>query len=308
MPLPQELPNLKRLAGCSSVALILFLAGCASSGSRPVRIAIGCEGERGAFERSVASLESVAPGFESLALSVAQAKPGTDAAAGAFRLAPQIDGVSQSVGLVANDFAALRTCRSDRIAAASEAAPQKAAYDAELDEARRSLALAQTVQATLAGAADRLAADSPSVKRAAARAVAAPPPPPQPFIAVQTATIHARPDAGSAPIADLRKGTRAQGPAAGTAAVGWTTLILNDGSLGYVESAALRPASVNPSAVAGARPQGQPAADPAIGLVIASRRTLPAIVAGLSAQIDAATAAETRLLVGKAPAGPGGKG
>jgi hypothetical protein len=117
--------------------------------------------------------------------------------------------------------------------------------------------------------------------------------------------IFAQPNAASARIADLRKGQRVSGPGGGPAA-GWTTLTLNDGSLGYVESSVLRAVQPNPSSLklaAAAKARRIANGDPVVALAITARETLPGKAQAFQSRLDlAAASAETGFAATPPPA------
>ena len=277
--------------------MLLSLAGCAAPGER---MAAGCAAEHAELDRVAKAFAAEAPAFEAAAFATAQSSAGrasADPASDARRLNDQAARLDRSVGGIADALTVVERCRGSRIAggpaAPAVAKAERAAFGAELADARQSLAAAETVRATLDGAADRLVAASPGARLTAARAAAAPPPPPQPFIAVENATIHAKPDPESAAIAPLRKGTRAQATETVATKPGWTTLVLNDGSFGYVETATLRPATLNASAAAEAakaRALHSAESDPVVALSVLARQAMPAAVAALGARIEAGAA------------------
>ncbi|HLY56898.1 MAG TPA: hypothetical protein VKS60_15145 [Stellaceae bacterium] len=269
------------------IASGMLLAGCSgSSGRAPADSVLACKSERAAFDAAAQNLGVVSAPVEAAALAVAKTPPGvkpTD------DLGTKAEPLPAATDQVSDTYRALTSCRDARLAlttlAPKELAAESAAADDELAAARKALDLMRTCEATLPAAVDRLIADLPASRQRAARAANAIPPS-QPFVALETATIHAKPDAGSARIADLRKGMRAQG-AGGALVAGWTTVRLNDGSIGYVESAALEPVSPNPSAMGRVRPSETDASDPLVALAVEARRSFPRRVAMFTALIDA---------------------
>lgn len=145
-------------------------------------------------------------------------------------------------------YAALRACRLARAdairAAAISGALQRDAAAQQLASERATFA-AET--ATARQVEERIAAQDAGPQAVAALRRPAPPRG-QGFLATAAATIYSRPDSASAPIASLRKGQWVQGPG-DNSAPGWTTLTLNEGSIGYVESGALRPTHPNPCSI-----------------------------------------------------------
>ena len=263
-----------------------MLTACAGSGGHaPAGPALACTSERTAFDAAAQNLGVVAAPLEAAALAVAKTPPGAKPFAD---LGTKAEPLPAATDRVSDAYRVLNTCRDTRLAsttlAPKELAAENAAADDELAAARKALDLLRTCEATLPAAVDRLMADSPVSRQRAARAATAPP---QPFVALETATIHAKPDAGSARIADLRKGMRAQG-AGGTPVVGWTTVTLNDGSIGYVESAVLEPVSPNPSALGRAKPVATDASDPLVALAIEARQSFPRRVVVFAGLIDMA--------------------
>jgi hypothetical protein len=203
-------------------------------------------------------------------------------------------------------FDAVQTCRIG-VAAALRTTPNapRAAQRLAAEEAafRADLAVARDFEtrighgiAQLRSRADAFVAAAPGGRARLAAALAAPPPPMQPYLALAVAAIHERPDAGSARLADLRKGQRVGGPVDPAPVPGWILLTLNDGSRGYAESAQLRPLTPNPSAVKSAERAAaarQAAADPVVALALTARSGLPQHAAGFEARLEssAATAA-----------------
>jgi hypothetical protein len=270
------LPRYRRaFAAC----LTVVLAACSTTDTKPLSAAAtACAGEQAAFEAATGNLSGEAASFEAAAYAVAQRRSSGNPATLARTLVDDAGRLEQSADRVIDEYRAFSACR--RAPTAAEAAA-----------ANQSLALIQTCQATLRGAADALGAAS-AVRNGKRLAVSSTVPPPSlPFVAVETATIHARPDAGSARIADLRKGTRATAPGTGGSAGGWTAVQLNDGTIGYVETAALRPVQPNASAVAGTSVP----VDPIAALAFTVAQSLPRRIDMLRTAIETGSAAPTAL-------------
>src|SRR6202012_4681213 len=126
----------------------------------------------------------------------------------------------------------LDTHAIDAAEAAKRLGTEKALFQADLDSARGAAGRVAARQTALQAAAEKLIAEAPGIGIKVAHAVAAPPLPNSPYRALDASTIYAKPQTSSGRIADLRKGQRVEGPGGGPAE-GWTTLYLNDGSLGY---------------------------------------------------------------------------
>jgi hypothetical protein len=267
-----------------------LLTSACGTGSGRVATAF-CPTEQAAFDRDAAAVQAASPGFERLAFTTASAPVAP--ASSTAPLAEQALSLSRLIDQEANSYAALRQCRAERARETALSAAQRDALRRADETAAHGLALAETIQATLNSAVDRLASSSPELRAKTRQISGSTRPPPQPFIALETVPILARPDPAAVKIADLRKGTRAQAPASAVSPAGWTVVLLNDGSLGYVATAALRPASLNPSAVGAgqtAAPHGSDA-DPVVALATAAKFTIPESVARLAAEIKAANEA-----------------
>jgi hypothetical protein len=256
-----------------AAASLVLLAGCGAPGGMTVA---RCGPEQAAFDAAAKELPTQATPLESAAYAAAKNAQASDAAQQAARLNDDAGRLVAVIDRATDSYRSLRQCR--------------AADERDLAEARQTLSVMQTCEATLRGAADALVAVSPASRARAARALSSPTaPPPAPYLALTTATIRDRPDAAGARIADLRKGTRANG--ARTKSVdGWTALQLNDGTIGYVETAALQALSLNASAAeiaAKAATARAGDADPVVVLTVIARQTVPDRVASFSLAVEA---------------------
>jgi hypothetical protein len=271
---------------------ILLLQAC-SSGRNAATAAgdAGCGPER--EQLLAASQDIVADTQTDYWLSLRKAAP--DNAVAARRVTGDLDQLGAVIDKLTIDYGLLKSCRLQRadkvrqdLAAgtldAEEAgrrlARERQVFLAELDTARGYAGRIAGRQGMLQDAAERLVGEGgPAIGVKLARAVAAPPLPNTPYRAVDAATIYAKPSASSGRIAELRRGQRVQGPGGGPAE-GWVTLYLNDGSLGYVQIAMLKPVEPNPVATttpistAPAKPAPAPN-DPTVALALAARQTVP---------------------------------
>jgi len=283
-----------------------FLAGCAQKG--PAGANTGCPTERAEFTAAAQTLpEAATPDDYWSALHQA----GPDPVAVGRKLSDDMSQLGASIDRIDRGYGALEGCRLGRAVAlrsgVAEAkmnagtatqrlAEEKQAFQAELAQGREAAGRIVQRQTVLQAAAEKLVAADPGGSLKVARAVAASPTQATPYMVTQSGEIYAQPNAGSARIADLRKGQRVQGPGGGPAA-GWTTLTLNDGSLGYVDSSVLRPVQPNPSALtlaAQARARRAANGDPVVALAISARETLPAKTQAFQSRLDlAAGSAET---------------
>lgn len=298
------------------VGLLVVLGGCAQTGGE-----LGCPAERA--ELTAAAQAVPAPAAASGEAYLAQLRQaGADDAATARRLAGEVTVLSAAVDRVDAGYGALDHCRRARAealrrqlaagsldakSAGQRLAAEKQAFDGELAQGRAAAARIAGDQAILQEAAERLVAAAPGGSVKVAKAVAAAPQQATPYMVVQSAEIFTKPDAGSARIADLRKGQRVLGPGGGPAA-GWVTLTLNDGSLGYVTADVLRQVQPNPSALraaAQAKSSRTADGDPVVALALAARETLPAKTQAFASKLDlaASDAAETFAAEPPAPSG-----
>jgi hypothetical protein len=194
-------------------------------------------------------------------------------------------------------YASLKSCRLEQ-AAGQRSSPadiarlqaERSAYLSDLQDVRQFHSSTAAAITRLQKAARAVESAAPEGRLRAAKALAAPPPPLQPYIALAATPIYAQPSETSAQIAVLRRGRRAEGPGdAGTR--GWTTLVLNDGTVGYARSDSLQDAVSSPSAAlsaAKARTARDPS-DPFAALAVAAERDLPDSLERLSATIESAS-------------------
>jgi hypothetical protein len=282
----------------------LLLQSCAGSGSAGPAGEAGCGPERSRLLDATQTL-----GAESAAdywASLRRATP--DTAAAAQRATSDLGALGASVDRLTIGYGLLKTCRLQRAAkiqadlagnsidnaeAVRRLAHERQVFQAELDAARGYAGRIAARQAVLQEAAERLIAEAPGIGVKVARAVAASPLPAAPYRALDITTIYAKPETSSGHIAELRKGQRVQGPGGGPRE-GWTTLYLNDGSLGYVQTAALKPVDPNPVAVPGAVARAAPSrgdsADPVVALALVARQTVPGKTQSFVSLLDASAA------------------
>ncbi|HVJ51037.1 MAG TPA: hypothetical protein VM689_01155 [Aliidongia sp.] len=277
----------------SLAGTILLLQACSSG--RPAATAAGDAGCVPEREQLLAASQDIVADTETdYWLSLRKAAP--DNTVAARRVTGDLDQLGAVIDKLTIDYGLLKSCRLQRadkvrqdLAAgtldAEEAgkrlARERQIFLAELDTARGYAGRIAGRQSMLQDAAERLVGEGPAIGVKLARAVAAPPLPNTPYRAVDTATIYAKPSASSGRIAELRRGQRVQGPGGGPAE-GWVTLYLNDGSLGYVQIAMLKPVEPNPVAAttpistAPAKPAPALAPnDPTVALALAARQTVP---------------------------------
>jgi hypothetical protein len=321
VPMPDRFMRPFRILCC--VGLALLLASCAGKPPKSAAVgAAGCVDERGRMLE--ASQDLAAESAADYWASLRKATP--DALAAAHRITSDLGQLGASVDRLTIAYGLVKTCRLQRATkvqtdlgagtidgaeAVRRLAAERAQFQAELDAARLFAGRVTARQSVLQEAAERLIGEAPSISVKLARAVAAPPLPATPYRALDTTTIYAKPETSSARIAELRKGQRVQGPGGGPSA-GWMTLYLNDGSLGYVQSASLKSVDANPVASPGAvarAPAGSgDAADPVVALALAARQTVPGKTQTFLSLLDAS--AETADLnftpnAGAAPAATG---
>ncbi|MEI9983195.1 MAG: hypothetical protein WDN69_08285 [Aliidongia sp.] len=191
--------------------------------------AAGCPVERAEFIAAAQALPAApAPSGEAYWTQLHQS--GLDTVATSRQLADQMATLGSAVDRIDRGYAALDACRRGRAGAlrlgiteaklapaagAQRLADEKKIFDAELAQGRDIAGQIASRQAILQEVAERMVAAAPGSSAKVAKAVAASPMPATPFMATQNAEIYARPDAGGARIADLRKGQRVQGPVAG---------------------------------------------------------------------------------------------
>lgn len=283
--------------------LLPMLVGCASPPRRESAI-LGCAPERAEFAAAVQALPAApAATGEAYWQALQQAEPNN--AVVAQRLAGELTALGGAIERVDGSYKNLAACRHDRAdsmraqiaAAALDAkrgaqalADEQSAFDAELADGKAAAAQIALRQAIFEEAAERLVAAAPGSVAKVAKAVATLPQSTTPYMVTQGAEIFARPDAGSARIAELRKGQRVQGPGGGPSA-GWTTLTLNDGSLGYVETAVLRAVQPNASALKAEAHAATRPTDPVVALALTARQTVPAKAQAFASRLEAAAAA-----------------
>jgi len=270
-------------SGIAAIMLLTLQTDCASNTAG--RVAAGpsrCIEERHVFETAVRPIIGWSISADAYWATVSEQS--ADPAAIARRIASDINADMALFVQLQSDYAGLRQCRT--------AHAESAFVEPDLALARQAITDGRARVAVRRAAADRVMAEAPPASRSAvAQALSAPPLPPLPYIATAAAVIHARPDPGSAVIADIRKGTRVTGPHDASPA-GWTILTLNDGSFGFVESDALRPVTLNRSAQQAAEQARRTelnGGDPIVALAIAARRTLPERSAAFAALVEAAT-------------------
>jgi hypothetical protein len=270
-------------SGFAAIMLLALQTDCASNTAG--RVLAGpsrCVEERRVFE--TAARPMIGWSMPADAYWATVAAPPTDSATVARRVASDIDADVALFVQLQSDYAGLRQCRT--------AHAESGYVEPDLALARQAIAAGTARVAVRRAAADRVMAEAPPASRSAvAEALSSPPLPPAPYVATSAAVIHARPDSGSAVIADIRKGARVTGPH-DASPIGWTILTLNDGSFGFVESDVLRPGSLNRSAQQAAeqaRRIERYGSDPIVALAIAARRTLPERSAAFAALVDSAT-------------------
>ncbi len=308
---------------CSSflifAALTLpLLAGCAQKGASDAALN-GCPGERAEFTAAAQTLpDASAPDAEAYWAQLHQSA--SDPVAVGRKLSDDMAALGASIDRIDRGYGALVGCRRGRATAlrtglaeaklaAGVATPrladEKQAFETELGQGRTVAAQITARERVLQAATEKLVAADPGAAIKVAKAVAASPVPATPYMVTQPGEIFAQPNAGSARIADMRKGQRVTGPGGGPAA-GWTTLTLNDGSLGYVESSVLRQVQPNPSALklaAQARLRRVANGDPIVALALTAREVLPGKAQAFVSRLDlAAGSAEADFAVTAPPA------
>jgi hypothetical protein len=289
-PMPSSLMRLRPILLLAAGTLPV-LAGCVQTGQAGSGSFAGCPAERAEFAAAAQALPP-APAASGEAYWTQLRQGNADTATTARELSAQLAAFGAAVDRIDTGYGALKTCRLGRAEAlraqiadatlepklgAQKLAEEKRAFDAELAQTRAVAARIAPEQAILQEAAERLVAAAPGSSVKVAKAVAASPVPATPYMVTQSSEIFARPDAGGARIADLRKGQRVQGPGGGPAA-GWVTLTLNDGSLGYVDAGVLRPVQPNASALrssAHAQALRNADGDPIVALALMARETVP---------------------------------
>jgi len=299
--------------------ILPLLAGCAQTSQSPV--IAGCPAERTEFAAAIQALPA-APSASGDAYWAQLHQANADTAATARSLSSDLAALGTAIDRIDTDYGSLKTCRLGRADAlraqiadttlepklgAQRLAEERRAFEAELTQARAVAGRIAATQAILQEVAERLVASAPGSSVKVAKAVAASPVPATPYMVKESSEIFARPDAGGARIADLRKGQRVQGPGGGPV-TGWITLTLNDGSLGYVDAGVLRPVQPNASALrstAQARALREAGGDPVVALALAARETVPAKTQGLASMLEIATEAEATAFVAEPAATPG---
>jgi hypothetical protein len=280
-----------------------LMAGCAQKGSSDAASA-GCPVERTEFAAAAQTLpEAPAPDAASYWTQLHQA--GSDTLAIGRKLSDDMAALGSSIDRIDRGYGALDACRRGRANAlrtgladaklsagivAQRLADEKQAFETELALGRAAAGRIGARQSVLQAAAEKLVAAEPGASVKVAKAVAASPLPATPYMVTQPGEIFTQPNAASARIADLRKGQRVTGPGGGPAS-GWTTLTLNDGSLGYVDSGVLRQVQPNPSAVklaAQARVRRAASGDPVVALALTARETLPGKTQAFVSRLDLA--------------------
>ncbi len=287
-------------------ALVLpLLAGCAQKGASDSAVA-GCPVERAEFAASVETLPE-APAPDAGAYWAQLHQVGPDPLVIGRKLSDDMAALGVSIDRIDRSYGALDACRRGRANALrtglAEAklsagiveqrmAEDRQAFATELAQGRAAAGRIGARQSVLQAAAEKLVAADPGAAAKVAKAVAASPLPATPYMVTQPGEIFTQPNAASARIADLRKGQRVTGPGGGPAA-GWTTLTLNDGSLGYVDSGVLRQVQPNPSAVklaAQARVRRAASGDPVVALALTAREALPGKTQAFVSRLDLAAA------------------
>jgi hypothetical protein len=310
--MPSSLPRFSPLFLLAG--LLVMLGGCAQTGSD-----LGCPAERTELTAAAQAVPA-APAVTGEAYLTQLRQAGVDDAATARRLAGEVTALGAAVDRVDTGYGALDHCRRARAealrrqlaagsldtkSAGQRLAAEKQTFDGELAQGRAAAARIAGDQAILQEAAERLVAAAPGGSTKVAKAVAAAAPQQgTPYMVTQSAEIFAKPDAGSARIADLRKGQRVQGPGSGPVA-GWVTLTLNDGSLGYVTAEVLRQVQPNPSALrsaAQAKSVRTADGDPVVALAIAARETLPAKTQAFASKLDLAASDAAEAFAAEPPA------
>ncbi len=288
-----------------TLSLVAGLVACQAEAPKPV-VSASCAPERAEFAAATdrSALPADQPGgVDGYYASLRRAS--TDATQQARVLSADVAKDVNAVDHVTSSFATLKSCRFDRaeeirtgVAGGSVPADQmapllageKASFDAEIAAAQA--AAGQVLRQV----ADRLAAAAPGTDLKVARAAAAAPPLAQPYVATAAAIIYAKPATTGPRVASLRRLQRVQGPG-GEAAPGWVQLTLNDGSAGYVESAVLRPAQPNASAVkaaATAETVREAGGDPVAAATLAARVTLSDRQQALTTLIDGSAEASAQ--------------
>ena len=295
-----------------------LLAGCAQKGSSDSAIN-GCSVERAEFTAAAQTLPE-APAADADAYWTQLHQAGPDPVAIGRKLADNMTALGSSIDRIDRGYGALEGCRRGRAnalrtglaeaklaagVAGQRLAEEKQAFETELAQGRAVAGRINARQSVLQAATEKLVAADPGAGIKVAKAVAASPSPATPYMVTQPGEIFSQPNAGSARIADMRKGQRVAGPGGGPAA-GWTTLTLNDGSLGYVDSSVLRQVQPNPSALklaAQARARRVANGDPVVALALTAREILPGKTQGFVSRLDlAASAAEADFAAAPPPA------
>ncbi|HEV2678158.1 MAG TPA: hypothetical protein VGV37_26765 [Aliidongia sp.] len=294
------------IARALTCALLAGLAACQTEAPRP-QASGSCLVERADFGAATdrAGLPSDQAGGADgyyAALRRTVQDPGDQARTLSVDLAKD----SAAVDHMTSSFATLKSCRLDRAEeirngvaggslAVAQAAPllaaERANFESEIAVAQDAARRLGQHEAMLREVADRLAAARPGTDLKVARAAAAAPPPAHFFVATTAAAIYAKPTATASRVANLRRTQRVQGPG-GEAAPGWVQLTLNDGSPGYVESAVLRPAQANASALkaaAKAETVREADGDPIAAAALMARVDLPDRQQALTALVDTST-------------------
>ncbi len=287
------------------------LAACQTEAPKPA-VSTSCAAERAEFAAATdrAALPAdPAGGADGYLAGLRRA--GTESGLQARMLAADVAKDVDAVDHVTSSFATLKACRFDRAEEiragvsggsvptdrmAPLLAGEKASFEAEVAIAHDAAGRLGQHGQMLRQVADRLAAAAPGTDLKVARAAAAAPPPAQPYVATAAAVIYAKPAATGPHVANLRRLQRVQGPG-GEAAPGWVQLTLNDGSVGYVESAVLRPAQPNASAVkaaAKAETVREAGGDPVAAAVLAARINLADRQQALAALIEGSTEASAQ--------------
>ncbi len=166
------------------------------------------------------------------------------------RLLGDLRAQDQALDRLSASYGALKTCHGDNIAAWNAARAAGTMTDAELAQRIAAQQQAGTRQWAEAQTALNQSADLDATYLAVAgtrtggmaTGMGA-----APFVARGETPIQDKPGTAGATLALLRKGQRVLSSAGGAAEGGWTAIDLNDGSIGYVSAAMLRPVTPNAS-------------------------------------------------------------
>jgi hypothetical protein len=207
-------------------------------------------------------------------------------------LTQSLEGLAGAADHVSAAYAALESCRFSTANAARDAVAAgtiglelgNARIEAERRSFLHDLAAAVALSDRIQGrasvalrAADRLIAAAPASLEGITSAVTAPVRANHAFFAVEAAELYLRPDPRSPIVAQIRKGLRVESDDRDGNTV-WLPVVLNDGSVAWVERSHLRTAPQNPSSlhVASREAAGRATSgDPVVALGLAARLTLP---------------------------------